>query len=173
MGVAFILPSRRASRTIRPMSRLAVVGSAILLGLALNRPSLAQDDVPDPAPAAPPVEAPALAPEEPPPPTGEPPPPIYDEKLLRLSEILGSLAFLRDLCGATDGASWRDDMNALLEAEKPPPKRRARMIARFNHGFETFNAVYRTCTPSAQLSIARYLSEGAALASDVRGRYNQ
>ena len=32
-------------------------------------------------------------------PAPEPPPPIYDEKLLRLSEILGSLAFLRDLCG--------------------------------------------------------------------------
>ena len=156
------------------MSRLAIVASAILLGLALDRPAFAQDDIPDPAPTSPAVEAPAApAAEEPAPPIGEPPPPIYDENLLRLSEILGSLAFLRDLCGATDGASWRDEMNALLEAEKPPPKRRARMIARFNHGFETFNAVYRTCTPSAQLSIGRYLSEGAALASDVRGRYNQ
>jgi len=30
-----------------------------------------------------------------------------------------------------------------------------------------FNAVYRTCTPAAELAISRYLSEGAALASDV------
>ena len=64
-------------------------------------------------------------------------------------------------------------MSSLLLAEKPPPTRRTRLIARFNHGFETFNAVYRTCTPSAELSISRYLTEGEALASDVRGRYSQ
>src|SRR5262249_33241375 len=105
--------------------------------------------------------------------TGEPPAPIYDDKLLRLSEILGSLTFLRDLCGEHDGAAWREEMNGLPSAGKPAPKRREGLIARFNHGFETFNAVYRICTPSAELSIARYLSEGAALASDVRGRYKQ
>ena len=103
----------------------------------------------------------------------EPPAPIYEEKLLRLSEILGALTFLRDLCGATDSAVWRNEMRALLAAEKPPPTRRTRLIARFNHGFETFNAVYRTCTPSADLSISRYLTEGAALANDVRSRYSE
>lgn len=103
----------------------------------------------------------------------EPPAPIYEEKLLRLSEILGALSFLRDLCGEQDGDAWRSEMVSLLIAEKPPPTRRKRLIARFNHGFETFNAVYRTCTPSAKLSISRYLTEGAALASDVRVRYSQ
>lgn len=131
--------------------------------LAATGASLAQDDVPadDPAGNA----------------TGggsnEPPAPIYEEKLLRLSEILGSLSFLRDLCGDSDGAAWRAEMNSLLAAEEPPPQRRTRLIARFNHGFETFNAVYRTCTPSARLAISRYLAEGESLASDVRGRYSQ
>jgi uncharacterized protein (TIGR02301 family) len=129
----------------------------------------AQDDLPD-QPAAAAGEAPAA---EAPPAGAEPPAPIYEEKLLRLSEILGALSFLRDLCGAADGLSWRNEMSALLQAEKPPPTRRTRLIARFNHGFETFNAVYRTCTPSAELSITRYLTEGQALASDVRGRYSQ
>ena len=64
-------------------------------------------------------------------------------------------------------------MDSLLEAENPPPLRRARLIARFNHGFETYNAVYRVCTPSARLAISRYLEEGKALAADVRGRYSQ
>ena len=105
--------------------------------------------------------------------TAEPPAPIYEEKLLRLSEILGALSFLRDLCGDQDGDAWRNEMISLLIAEKPPPLRRKRLIARFNHGFETFNAVYRICTPSAKLSISRYLTEGAALASDVRVRYSQ
>jgi len=152
------------------MNRFAPPSVAFAVLLALAGPALGQDD----APAAVAKEQPAGGEANQPPPQAlEPPAPIYDEKLLRLSEILGSLSFLRDLCGASDGPTWRDEMTALLAAEKPAPHRRARLVARFNHGFETFNAVYRTCTPSAQLSIAHYLSEGAALASDVRGRYNQ
>jgi uncharacterized protein (TIGR02301 family) len=108
--------------------------------------------------------------EEPP---AELPPPIYEDRLLRLSEILGSLTFLRDLCGEPDAVIWRNEMSALLTAEDPAPQRRARLIARFNHGFETFHAVYRSCTPSARLAISRYLAEGQALASDVRSRYSQ
>lgn len=103
----------------------------------------------------------------------EPPPPIYEEKLLRLAEILGSLSFLRDLCGESDGAAWRHEMDALLVAENPGPERRKRLVARFNHGFETYNAIYRSCTPSAERAIRRYLSEGETLASDVRSRYSQ
>jgi len=103
----------------------------------------------------------------------EPPPPIYEEKLLRLAEVLGSLSFLRTLCGESDGGAWRREMSALLTAEDPGPQRRQRLIARFNHGFETYGAVYRTCTPSARLAISRYLSEGQLLAGDVRSRYSQ
>lgn len=110
---------------------------------------------------------------ETPPPAAEPPPPIYEEKLLRLAEILGSLTFLRELCGDGDGSEWRDEMSALLDAEKPGPQRRTRLIARFNHGYETFNAVYRSCTPSAKRAIGNYLAEGGALAGEVRGRYSQ
>ena len=134
------------------MNRFGRIVSAICLAMALASGADAQD-----APTTP----------------VEPPAPIYEEKLLRLSEILGALSFLRDLCGDNDGGAWRSEMISLLLAEKPPPLRRKRLIARFNHGFETFNAVYRTCTPSAKRSIARYLAEGAALASDVRVRYSQ
>ena len=62
-------------------------------------------------------------------------------------------------------------MSALIEAERPSPKRRSRLIGRFNHGFETFNAVYRSCTPSAELAASRYLAEGRTLSHDVRARY--
>lgn len=114
-------------------------------------------------------EEPAEAPAAP----SEPAPPIYEDKLLRLAEILGALTFLRDLCGGADGATWRQEMTGLLSAEQPPPNRRSRLIARFNHGFETYNAVYRACTPSAELAIGRYLKEGQDLATDVRSRYSQ
>lgn len=154
------------------MSRSLSVAVALALLITQTHPATAQDAIPDTGTAAKNAEVPAEAQPEAAQPS-EPPAPIYDAKLLRLSEILGALSFLRDLCGDSDGPAWRNEMNALLEAEKPPPKRRNRLIARFNHGFETFNAVYRTCTPSAQLSIARYLKEGEALASDVRTRYRQ
>jgi uncharacterized protein (TIGR02301 family) len=154
----------------RGMNRFMSIAAALAL-LALTPPASAQDAIPDPGKAQQNIEAPAAQPEPAQP--SEPPAPIYEAKLLRLSEILGALSFLRDLCGESDAPAWRNEMSALLEAEKPAPQRRNRLIARFNHGFETFNAVYRTCTPSAQLSIARYLKEGEALASDVRSRYRQ
>lgn len=106
-------------------------------------------------------------------PSAESPPPIYENQLLRLSEILGALSFLRRLCGEKDASVWRDEMSALLAAEQPGPRRRSRLVGRFNHGFETFNAVYRACTPSARLAIGRYLTEGKALSNDVRSRYSQ
>jgi uncharacterized protein (TIGR02301 family) len=140
-------------------------------------PAAAQDDLPEETPQ----ETPGAAEEAPdgesaeaeagsPP---EPPAPVYDAQLLRLSEILGALSFLRELCGHSDGELWRGEMLALIGAENPGPLRRGRLIGRFNHGFETFNAVYRACTPSAERAIRRYLAEGEALSADIRSRYGQ
>jgi uncharacterized protein (TIGR02301 family) len=137
------------------MTRIGRAFLGIALALSLAGPLAAQEESEEPAP------------------TVELPPPIYEDKLLRLAEILGSLSFLRELCGEDDGAVWRSEMNALLTAEDPGPQRRQRLVARFNHGFETYNAVYRSCTPSAVRAIGRYLKEGQALASDVRSRYSQ
>ena len=103
----------------------------------------------------------------------EPLPPVYEDRLLRLSEILGGLHFLRQLCGFDDGAAWRAEMDGLLRSEKPGPIRRARLISRFNHGFETYYAVYRSCTPPARRAIALYLGEGRRITSDIRARYGQ
>ena len=139
----------------------------LALWLSFAGAAFAQDDVPEA------TEPPAAEGEAGAAPPAEIPPPIYEDKLLRLSEILGSLSFLRELCGEKDGAAWRDEMTSLLNAEQPVETRRTRLIARFNHGFETYNAVYRTCTPSARLAIGRYLREGQILASDVRSRYSQ
>ena len=50
--------------------------------------------------------------------TAEPSDPPYQEKLERLSEIIGSVHFLRNLCGETSNI-WRDKMDQLLEAENP------------------------------------------------------
>jgi uncharacterized protein (TIGR02301 family) len=138
-------------------------------------PALGQDEAPEPSSEA--VTATPPAGEEevvgPPIPSDLVLPPVYDVQLLRLSEILGALAFLRQLCGEPDATGWRDEMSALLAAERPAAERRSRLIGRFNHGFETFNAVYRSCTPSARLAITRYLAEGKTLSNEVRSRYSQ
>lgn len=99
--------------------------------------------------------------------------PAYDPQLLRLSEILGSVFYLRRLCGAAEGNLWRDQMQALIDAENPDPERRARMVDSFNRGYQGFRSVYRTCTPAATAAIDRYLAEGAKISRDVTARYGK
>ena len=97
----------------------------------------------------------------------------YDDKLLRLAEVLGSVHYLRALCGAKEGSQWRDAMSKIIGSEKPGPKRRARMVAHFNRGYRAFDGVYGTCTPSAHTASQRYMQEGIALTTQITGRYGR
>ena len=100
------------------------------------------------APAAPATPA---KPAEPPP-APEPPPPPYEKELLRLSEIVGSLAFL-------------------LESEGTTPGRRERLAGAYNRGYRGYALTYRTCTASATEATARYLKEGETLSRNLAGRF--
>jgi uncharacterized protein (TIGR02301 family) len=104
-------------------------------------------------------------------PDAETPPPPYEPQLLRLSEIMGALAFLRPLCGATDGPDWRKRMSGLIDAEASSSARRDRLAGAFNKGYRGFALVYRACTPSAELAISRYLDEGGRLTRDLTTRF--
>ncbi len=127
--------------------RKSLILAAILTCLAA--PVAAQDQNPAPAePAAP-----------------------YDGELQRLAEILGALQYLRTICNAKDGDRWRDEMQALLEAEAPAGERRRKIVANFNRGYRGYQQTYRTCTPAADLAIRRYLQEGARIARDITARY--
>ena len=95
----------------------------------------------------------------------------YDRDFLRLAEILGSLQHLRTLCGSNEGQLWRDQMQALLDAEIPGGERRNRMVASFNRGFRGFAQAHRKCTPAATVAIQRYLEEGSRIARDITARY--
>src|ERR1700744_4652820 len=95
----------------------------------------------------------------------------FDGDLQRLAEILGSLHYLRGICGSNDGAKWRNQMQALLDAETPSGDRRTRMIAGFNRGYNGFQQTYRTCTPAATVAIRRYVEEGARISRDLTARY--
>jgi len=88
----------------------------------------------------------------------------YDDKLNRLSEILGAVHYLRELCGQTDGQLWRDQMREILAADGGSGLRRAMLTRSFNNGYRSYGRTYQACTPSAQTAIGRYLAEGAQLA---------
>ncbi|MCB1501481.1 MAG: TIGR02301 family protein [Bauldia sp.] len=97
----------------------------------------------------------------------------YDAGLVRLSEILGATHYLRQLCGAGEGTLWRDQMQGLIDAEQADSTRVARLTDAFNRGYESFEAVYRSCTPAASLAVDRYVQEGARIARDIAARYGR
>jgi uncharacterized protein (TIGR02301 family) len=102
--------------------------------------------------------------------TGDAPAP-FDGDLQRLAEILGTLHYLRGICGSNEGGKWRSQMQALIDAETPTGDRRARMIAGFNRGYNGFQQTYRTCTPAALVAIRRYIDEGSKISRDLTARY--
>ena len=95
----------------------------------------------------------------------------FDGDLQRLAEILGTLHYLRGICGSNEGAKWRNQMQALIDAETPGGDRRSRMIAGFNRGYNGFQQTYRTCTPAAMVAIRRYIDEGSKISRDLTARY--
>lgn len=91
----------------------------------------------------------------------------YDDKLMRLSEILGAVHYLRELCGANEGQYWRDRMRELTEAEGSSALRRAKLARAFNQGYRSYSRTYNTCSPSAQTAITRFLAEGTQLSEGL------
>lgn len=87
----------------------------------------------------------------------------YDDRLLRLSEILGAVHYLRELCASNDGQLWRDRMTELMNAEGSSALRRARLTRSFNQGYRSYSRTYVTCTPTAQTAISRFIVEGVQI----------
>ncbi|EFM63627.1 conserved hypothetical protein [Brucella sp. NF 2653] len=94
----------------------------------------------------------------------------YEGKMLRFAEVLGSLHYLRNLCGEK-GSEWRDRMDAIIAAEKPPEAERLKLVSSFNHGYRVFSDNYARCTPSALAAIDRYMKEGGDLSNEIISRY--
>jgi uncharacterized protein (TIGR02301 family) len=122
------------------------------------------------APAHAQPKADAAAPATPPPEVERPAP--YDDDLLRLAEVLGSVHYLRNLCNPGREEDWRAEMQQLLDSEtKDEPKRKERLTAAFNRGYRSFASVYTGCTPQAIAAEERYRNEGATLATEITGRF--
>jgi uncharacterized protein (TIGR02301 family) len=91
----------------------------------------------------------------------------YDDRLVRLSEVLGAVHYMRELCGATDGQLWRDKMRELIDADKGSALRRLKLTKSFNHGYRNYRRAYPSCTPAAQTALSRFLSEGGELSDSL------
>lgn len=123
-----------------------------------------------PAPAPPPADTTSEA--TTPPPAANPPPP-YQVQLERLAELLGSLHYLRALCQADEGQTWRAKMSDLIAAENPAADDRKRLIEAFNRGYLSLSEVHRQCTPVAVDLVERAMSEAAKTARDVATRFGR
>lgn len=107
-----------------------------------------------------------------PPPTDTEKPTPYDDRLARLSEIIGAVHYLRNLCQADGEPEWRQSLQDLLDAEtRTEPKRRARLTAAYNRGYRSFASVYTSCTPAAVRAEQNYRNEGATLATEITARF--
>lgn len=97
--------------------------------------------------------------------------PPYETQLLRLSEIMGALSYLRGLCGDGDSAEYRARMSALLDAEANAQERREKLAGAYNRGYRGYETTYRSCTPNAQTAITRFLDEGEKIAREISYRF--
>ena len=88
----------------------------------------------------------------------------YDAQIYRLSEIVGAVHYLRELCGAEEGQAWRNQMRDLVNAEGTSALRRARLVDSFNKGYRGYARTYRTCTRPAVQAIERFMQQGASIA---------
>ena len=146
-----------------PQRRRYPAGATIALVLALAMPAaaLAQQGTGRTQPRSP--EAPAVP--------AEPAPTAYEPDMLRLAEVIGSLAFLRQLCGGAEAPAWRARMAELLDAEGTTPGRRERLAGAYNRGFRGFALTYRTCTAAAEEATARLSADGERLSRILAGRF--
>lgn len=145
---------------MRPLAALVAVLLAVtpVAAIAQQRPA---------APTAKPAQG-AKPPE---PAAPEPDGPPYEPQLLQLAEIIGSLAYLRTLCGGKEAQDWRGRMAALIEAEGRTPQRRDRLTAAFNRGFKAYSLTHRTCTDASQEAAARLADQGGQLSRALAARY--
>jgi uncharacterized protein (TIGR02301 family) len=142
--------------------RFAIVVALASISVAAPASAQSQKAPAKPSPAAPPAAPQAETESKPAP---------YDSQMMRLAEVLGSVTYLRLLCGATSD-DWRGSMQKLLDSDTASePKRRERLTAAYNRGYRSFAAVHTSCSEPARMAEELYRAEGATLAAEIASRY--
>lgn len=133
------------------MTRLFLLGPVLLSQLAMVVPSLAQ----------------VQKPQEPPLATTP-----YDKQLNRLSEIIGTITYLRNRCSEKPEPQWRAAMEKLLTLDAGnEPARKEQLTAAYNRGYRAFGALHDTCTAAARATEQEYRAEGATLIKEMINRF--
>ena len=111
------------------------------------------------------VEAPATPP---PPPAPDP----HHRPLTELSEIIGALVLLTEICSPASSTNpWRARMERLVAAEGEASGIADRLRGAFNHGYSDYATSYRACTPSAKAAAEILTRDAARLARDIERRF--
>ncbi|WP_370931134.1 TIGR02301 family protein [Bartonella sp. DGB1] len=95
---------------------------------------------------------------------------IYNQKINRLSEILGSLQFLERLCNSKS-AIWKNYLERLIEAQNASDEQKTQMISYYNHGYQSFRDNYEYCTTSATIARQKYLKNIELLSIELLEKY--
>ncbi|MEF2550667.1 TIGR02301 family protein [Aurantimonas sp. A2-1-M11] len=156
--VAIVLTKDETSAMRRMKTAAMAVMVVCLAGfVAVDHRGFAQESAPEEAAPEAPLAVRSEAP--------------FMKPLGRLASILGSVHFLRTLCGDEDGAVWRVKMEELLAAQAPGEADRRYLVGSFNSGYRAFESTYRECTPAARVAVNRYQGEGVTLAREISARY--
>ncbi len=112
---------------------------------------------------------------ETPPPAPKPAPVVItpqEKPLVELSEIIGALTFLAQICSpASTPNPWRVRMETLLDSEGEASGVRDKMTGAFNLGFAEYATTYRQCTDSARAARRILTRDAARLARDLERRF--
>ncbi|MDO8289896.1 MAG: TIGR02301 family protein [Parvibaculum sp.] len=92
-----------------------------------------------------------------------------NDGLTRLSEILGKIHHLRDVCGANDGPLWRNKMIDMINAANLDPDKRQQMIAHFNDAYYDARTVFPKCSGEAAKQANLLFDEAENLAAQLSG----
>ncbi len=94
----------------------------------------------------------------------------YLPDLLRLTEITGSMQYLRDLCGDTDDR-WRQAVGQIIANSGDNEAIERRLTAAYNRGFRRYASYHRQCTEASVNAAERFRVEGQLLAKSLVDRF--
>lgn len=91
----------------------------------------------------------------------------FENGLMRLAEILGSIHHLRNICGANEGPLWRNKMIDMMNVAELGTRERKKIIRHFNDAYYSIRTRYPDCTNDAARRANLLFNEGHQLAAQL------
>lgn len=94
----------------------------------------------------------------------------YEKKMNRLSEVLGALQFLENLCNKKE-PYWRNYLEQLIKFQQATVEQKTQRIEFYNYGYQSLKENYTTCTSTALLAEKKYLTELNSAITELLEKY--